>query len=32
MSRYTLYTRLVLIVAVLALAAWVLGNEPWGPG
>jgi hypothetical protein len=32
MSRYTLYTRLVLIIVVLAMAAWVLGTEPWGPG
>jgi hypothetical protein len=29
--RHALYLRLLLIVAVLALAAVVLGSEPWGP-
>jgi hypothetical protein len=32
MWRYTLYTRFVLILAVLAMAAWILGADPWGPG
>jgi hypothetical protein len=31
MTRHTLYLRLLLIVAVLSLAAVVLGSEPWGP-
>jgi hypothetical protein len=31
MSRYVSYSRLLLIVALLALAAVVLGSEPWGP-
>lgn len=31
MSRNTQYLRLVLLLAVLAAAAVVLGNEPWGP-
>jgi hypothetical protein len=29
MSRF--YVRLVLLLAILATAAVVLGNEPWGP-
>jgi hypothetical protein len=30
-SRYTFYVRFALLVAVLATAAVLLGNEPWGP-
>jgi hypothetical protein len=30
-SRYTFYVRFALLVAVLAAAAVLLGNEPWGP-
>ena len=29
MSRF--YVRLVLLLAILSIAAVVLGNEPWGP-
>lgn len=32
MSRYALHTKFVLVMVVLATAAWILGNEPWGPG
>jgi hypothetical protein len=31
MSRYTMYLRFTLLLALLAAAAIVLGNEPWGP-
>jgi hypothetical protein len=31
MSRKTLYVRLVMLLAVLASLALVLGGEPWGP-
>jgi hypothetical protein len=31
MSRYTLFVRLALLIAVLALVASVLGSEPWVP-
>jgi hypothetical protein len=31
MSRKTLYVRLVLLLAVFASLALVLGGEPWGP-
>jgi hypothetical protein len=30
-SRHSFYIRLVLLVAVLALASVLLGSEPWGP-
>jgi hypothetical protein len=30
-SRYALYFRLTMLVAILATAAVLLGNEPWGP-
>jgi hypothetical protein len=30
-SRYTFYVRFALLVAVLATAAVLLGNDPWGP-
>jgi len=30
-SRYTIYVRFALLVAVLATAAFLLGNDPWGP-
>jgi hypothetical protein len=28
---YNPYVRLAVLIAILALAAVVLGNEPWGP-
>jgi hypothetical protein len=31
MSRKASYLRVLLLIAVLALAAMALGNEPWGP-
>jgi len=31
MLRATLYMRLLLILAILALAAVALGGDPWGP-
>jgi len=30
--RHSLMIRFALLLVVLAAAAWVLGNEPWGPG
>jgi len=30
-SRYSLYFRLTMLVAILSAAAVLLGNEPWGP-
>ncbi len=32
MLRNAFYTKFVLLLLVLAAAAWILGNEPWGPG
>jgi len=31
MFRNTLFVRLALLIAVLALVASVLGSDPWGP-
>ncbi len=31
MSRYALYLRLVMVLALVATLAVMLGNEPWGP-
>jgi len=30
-ARHSFYIRLILLVAVLALASVLLGSEPWGP-
>jgi len=32
MLRNAFYTKFILLLLVLAAAAWILGNEPWGPG
>jgi hypothetical protein len=31
MSRYSFYLRFTVLVAILATAAVLLGNDPWGP-
>ena len=32
MLRHHLYVKFALLLLVLTTAAWILGNEPWGPG
>jgi hypothetical protein len=31
MARYSQYVRFFVLLAILAVAAIALGNEPWGP-